>query len=775
MKSYISLFFAIISTLVFGQLTVTTGIPPADLVQNTLIGTGVTATNITYTGSPQALGRFQTGTNPTNLGISSGIIMSTGHVNGSPQIGSPVGGFASTNLGFPGDATLNALGLGTTQDATVLEFDFVPLSDTVRFRYVFSSEEYPEFVNTSFNDVFGFFVSGLNPMGGNYVNRNIALIPGTATPVSINNVNHLTNSTYFVHNQNLGGATIVYDGFTVVLTAWLNVIPCTQYHIKLAIADIADGIYDSAVFLEANSFSAPEVSGTVDFSVPGAGSVMIEGCNSANIKFCIAYPLAYNYNIPVQVTGTATRNIDYTTTGINFSTNPPHIQMPAGDTCINIMFTPLIDNIPEGIETVILRYRTHQCSPLQEIILEIHDYEPLTITHSNDTVICSGSDLPISVNPVGWPPYDYVWNQGLGNDSLHIVQPTTFTNYTISVTDACGYSASGSFDVDVEDPNMDAGIDVSICEGDSVTLNASGWNSFVWSTGDTTSSITVSPLATTTYNVIANSLCLSEDSVTVFVYPNPTITISGDNFVCQGTTVSIQANGADNYLWTSNPTDGSVIPQQTLSSIIISPYVTTTYTVNASTVNGCTGSAESTVTVYPSPEADFEADRYTASSFDPIINFTDLSTGNPDFWDWFFGDGQTSIDQNPIHDYGDTGGKFNVKLVVTTDMGCSDSITKPITIQPDHVIYVPNAFNPGSAGQNSLIGIESTGVSENNFEWLIFDRWGKIIFRTLNINQKWDGRIGGGYAPSGTYNYKITYNDKFGLTHVKTGYITIIR
>lgn len=248
MKFYISIIIILFNLQIFGQLTVTTGIPAADLVQNTLIGTGVTATNVNYIGSPLAIGRFQTGTNPTNLGLSSGIIMSTGHVNGSPQIGSPVTNFASTNLGAAGDITLNALNLGTTQDASVLTFDFIPLSDTIRFRYVFASEEYPEFVNSSFNDVFGFFVSGLNPMGGNYVNRNIALLPGTTTPVSINNVNHITNSTYFVHNQNLNGMTIVYDGFTVVLTAWLNVIPCTQYSIKLAIADIADGIYDSAVF-----------------------------------------------------------------------------------------------------------------------------------------------------------------------------------------------------------------------------------------------------------------------------------------------------------------------------------------------------------------------------------------------------------------------------------------------------------------------------------------------------------------------------------------------
>ena len=103
-----------------------------------------------------------------------------------------------------------------------------------------------------YNDVFGFFVSGPNPAGGNYTNYNVARIPGTAVPVTIDNVNSGSYSSYYVNNGT--GLTVVYDGFTTVLTAWCLVTPCNQYHIKIAIGDAGDGAYDSGVFLEENSF-----------------------------------------------------------------------------------------------------------------------------------------------------------------------------------------------------------------------------------------------------------------------------------------------------------------------------------------------------------------------------------------------------------------------------------------------------------------------------------------------------------------------------------------
>jgi len=143
-------------SLANGQLTVTNGYTVQEYIQ-TLIGNGVEIFNATYNGHPRAIGKFSTGSQPTNLGISSGLVLSTGWVIPPPPIGSPVSNFKSHENGRNGDNDLDNLIGGNTYDAAILEFDFIPLSDTIRFRYVFASEEYPEFVGSEYNDVFGFF------------------------------------------------------------------------------------------------------------------------------------------------------------------------------------------------------------------------------------------------------------------------------------------------------------------------------------------------------------------------------------------------------------------------------------------------------------------------------------------------------------------------------------------------------------------------------------------------------------------------------------------
>ncbi len=165
----------------------------------------------------------------------------------------------STCNGTPGDTDLTALAGGVqTNDATVLSFDFVPTYNTISFQYVFASEEYNEFVDSMFNDVFAFYINGIN----------VALIPGTNTIVSINNVNDCVNSAYFIDNvgSSQGGGcglnvpsanlNASLNGLTTVLTVNASVNPGVNNHIKLAIADVEDCELDSNVFIQANSFAS---------------------------------------------------------------------------------------------------------------------------------------------------------------------------------------------------------------------------------------------------------------------------------------------------------------------------------------------------------------------------------------------------------------------------------------------------------------------------------------------------------------------------------------
>lgn len=203
-------------------------------------------TGIQINGAPIAVGRFDHG---QGVGLNSGMMLTTGIPNYSLN---PVGNFASTSLGSPPDMDIinygNLNGSGAASyDAVSVEFDFTPsISDTIRFSYIFASEEYPEYANSSFNDRFMFLVSenGNTPI-------NIATVPGTNTAVEINSINHIINPQYYINNTMVASAAyFVFDGYTVPLEAKFYAQVGSTYHIKLVISDIADAVYDSAIFLD---------------------------------------------------------------------------------------------------------------------------------------------------------------------------------------------------------------------------------------------------------------------------------------------------------------------------------------------------------------------------------------------------------------------------------------------------------------------------------------------------------------------------------------------
>lgn len=212
-------------------------------------GPGIVISNPSYTGVASASGTF-TGGLSAGIGIDSGVILTSGDASDAVGPNSAIN--TQTNNGQAGDPDLDALIPGfATHDAVILEFDFTTTSGDLFFNYVFGSEEYNEWVGTAYNDVFGFFVDPAGPPP----QVNIALIPGTSTPVSINNVNLGSNPAFYINND-VGTYNIEYDGFTKVLSAqFLGLGPGT-HHIKLAIADAGDFILDSAVFLESASFTA---------------------------------------------------------------------------------------------------------------------------------------------------------------------------------------------------------------------------------------------------------------------------------------------------------------------------------------------------------------------------------------------------------------------------------------------------------------------------------------------------------------------------------------
>jgi hypothetical protein len=253
-----------------------TTVTPASLVQ-TLAGPGVTVSGVNYTGADEASGQFSGGTGI--IGFGDGIVLTSG--SATNVVGPNDNDGKTTDNNQPGDTDLEniqGVGSGQSHNAAVLEFDFTPTAGTIYVNFVFASEEYNEFANTTYNDVFAFFVKTPSDVAPG---TNCAKVPNTdpVVPVSVNNINggnplgsNAQNSQYFINNDPSdlpnAGLDTQMDGLTTVLTCQANVTPDVTNHLKLAIADTGDSVLDSAVFLQSNSLST-----TPTNNVPGKPTI----------------------------------------------------------------------------------------------------------------------------------------------------------------------------------------------------------------------------------------------------------------------------------------------------------------------------------------------------------------------------------------------------------------------------------------------------------------------------------------------------------------------
>lgn len=247
------------------QIIIDTGYNPAGLVSEVLLGNRIRVRNVKYAGSKLSIARF---IDPADQPlISDGIVITTGRTQEVPGPNRRPG--TGINLGERGDRSLQHIARGPTYDAAVLEFEFMASEELLTFNFVFASEEYTEYVFSQFNDVFAFFISGPGIDGI----KNLAVVPRNKAPITVNTVNHMINSRNYIDNNsfdrkgNVKGTkvekldqglldAIEFDGMTSLLKAQTRVMPGKVYKIRIAIADVGDGRFDSAVFLEAGSFTS---------------------------------------------------------------------------------------------------------------------------------------------------------------------------------------------------------------------------------------------------------------------------------------------------------------------------------------------------------------------------------------------------------------------------------------------------------------------------------------------------------------------------------------
>jgi gliding motility-associated-like protein len=449
----ITLFIAGFCQFSFAQLALTSAQQSGNwadyYVQEVLLGTGVEAFNVTFTGCDttggnEGLDSLQIGeftSQNTLIDLPYGLMLHTGSVE-------DFSGGANFSDGVS-DIDLDSLLPGfTMNNAAILEFDFVPKGDTVRFNYVFGSLEYPTYVCSQFNDVFGFFLSGPG-INGNFENNgeNIALVPGTNIPVSINTINDVAgsssctqpcpcNSQYYINNNGFANDTNVrFTGMTVNLEAkhWVN---CGDtYHIKLAIADAGDGVLNSGVFLEGGSFTSNLIE--VNIGSVNGDSTINEGCGSAEILFTRGDTTDTSITY-IQFLGTATN-------GVDCDTIPDTIVLLPGVFGTSIVISPYFDNIPEGVEYLTIQaVSVTLCNDtfISEGTLYFHDIPDLNLSTTEDTTIdCQTDSLTISsfVQGGGPPPYTYVWNTGDTGSviTVPISSGPGIDTFAIEVWDSC--------------------------------------------------------------------------------------------------------------------------------------------------------------------------------------------------------------------------------------------------------------------------------------------------------------------------------------------------
>jgi gliding motility-associated-like protein len=203
------------------------------------------------------------------------------------------------------------------------------------------------------------------------------------------------------------------------------------------------------------------------------------------------------------------------------------------------------------------------------------------------------------------------------------------------------------------------------------------------------------------------------------------------------------------------------------------------YNVSLTVSNGLCSSAttySNYIEVYPYPVADFEANPWVTTEFQPTVSFTSTSQGAVTY-NWFFNDfgsgaNNTSNVQNPIHTFSQPG-TYSVALVVYNQYGCRDMVVKTIVVEPEFHIYIPDAFTPDGNGINDMFVCKGMGIDVTRFEMMIFDRWGELIFKTTDFYQGWDGTVKGkkNKATQDVYVYKIKVYDLKGDKHELVGHV----
>ncbi|HZG00125.1 MAG TPA: choice-of-anchor L domain-containing protein, partial [Chitinophagales bacterium] len=580
-----------------------------------------------------------------------------------------------------------------TYDACILEFDVMPQGESLLFEYIFGSEEYNEYVNSEYNDVFAFYISGPGIAG----QQNIALVPGTNVPVAINNVNCGSYGQYYVCNDwwtpTSGGCFTEcptesdlwdpeYDGLTTVMTAVATVQPGQTYHLKLAIADVGDGAFDSGVFIRAGSLNSPSAVLTfpdtaicagqsATLAVAGAPATATYTWTPATGLSCTDCPnpvatpeSTTTYSVTVSDGGVELDNgevivtvgglqTDITTNDATCNTASGSVEVVVSGGATPITYTwengsnaASLDSVTSGSYSVTVT-DVNGCSAVDTATVGVSDGPVIVFVATDPQCDQNNGSIDASITG-GASPYQLQWNTG---DTTEDLADLSVGLYSVTVTDASGCSVMDTVSLGsgLVGPNL--GDSIVICSGDTFEINAGiSASSYQWSTGETGESIFVSNDGTYAVTVVVDG-CELSDTVSVVTTAPFTVDLGNDTVVCSGTPVGLDA-GITNaaYLWS-------------------------------------TGDVTQTIAFTQSPD----------------MVWVQVAKG----------------------------------YCVASD---TISILDTICLPDDFVcLFVPNAFSPNNDGRNDNFQVIHCGIE--NFEMNVYNRWGNLVYQSNDPDDGWDGTL----------------------------------